>query len=90
MKSISLTVNSTQNKNTESKKRSLFSVFLSIVEPDVSLPTTNTEIIAVQIQKSFIFSDVVPFSFELHVSLSTVNTCFFHVIPIFLADFKQT
>ena len=56
----------------------------------MSLPNTNTEIIAVEIQNSFIFSVVVPFSFELHMSLSTIITCVFHAVPISLTDFKQT
>lgn len=36
------------------------SVFLCIVELDVSLSNTNTEIVALDIQKSFTFSVIVP------------------------------
>ena len=77
-------------QNTKIQKPSLFSVFLSIFELDVSLLSINTEILAIEILKSFTFSVVVPLIFEINVSRSTVITCVFHVVPIILADFKPT
>jgi hypothetical protein len=74
-------------QNTKRQKRSLFSVFLCIVELDVTLPSINTEIVAIEIQKSFIFSVVGLLIFELLVSLSTVITCVFLVVPILFGRF---